>query len=255
VGVVAAAFVFTAGQAAAEGLAPPSKIAAPQPVGPNWNGFYVGLGIGGGALVADKPVYWQECEYDCGAGWVPSGDPYTLSNTEYGGQGLFGTVSIGYDRLIRPGWVAGVFADYDFGSSISSDNYNPFLGSYSIDHNYSWAVGARLGFLASPSTLIYGTAGYTQAQFETSAQYLSGFNSPTFQGYFVGAGIETFLRQNWTLKLEYRYSDFGSETVFDPECFGWYGAVGSDLDPETHTARLVLSYKFGQRSEGGSIKD
>jgi outer membrane immunogenic protein len=248
--------MFTAGQAAAEGLAPPSRIAAPAQPGPNWNGFYVGVGIGAGALVANKPVYWQDCDYQCGEGWVPSGDKYTVSDHEYGGEGIFGTVTIGYDRVIRPGWVAGVFVDYDFGSNISSESNVPLIGSLSIDHKYSWAIGGRLGYLVNPSTLIYGTAGYTQAEFETSAQYLSGFNSPTFSGYFVGAGIETFLRQNWTLKLEYRFSDFGTETVFDPECFGYFGAYSSDLDPSTHTARLVLSYKFGDRhAGGGSIKD
>jgi outer membrane immunogenic protein len=245
---VATAFIFTAGQAAAEGLPPTSRIAAPVPVGPNWNGFYVGVGIGAGALVADKSVYKQLCERDgyCGP-WVPS-EVVPVSSTEYGGEGVFGTVTVGFDRVIRPGWVAGAFADYDFGSTISSGS-----GAFSIDHNYTWAVGGRLGFLANPSTLIYGTAGYTQAEFEPSLQGWSGyFKSPTFAGYFVGAGIETFLRQDWTLKLEYRYSDFGSETVNDLEdCWD----KGTDLDPSTHTARLVLSYRFGHRAQGGSIKD
>jgi outer membrane immunogenic protein len=242
---VAAAFILTAGQAAAEGLAPPSRIAAPGPIGPNWNGFYVGVGIGAGALVAEKSLYKQLCERDgyCGP-WVPS-EVVPVSTTDYGGEGIFGTVALGFDRVIRPGWVAGAFVDYDFGSTISSGS-----GSFSIDHNYSWAVGGRLGFLANPSTLIYGTAGYTQAEFETSPQ---SFKSPTFAGYFVGAGIETFLRENWTLKLEYRYSDFGSETINELEdCWD----KGSDLDPSTHTARLVLSYRFGHRTAGGgSIKD
>jgi outer membrane immunogenic protein len=175
---------------------------------------------------------------------VPS-EVVPVSTTDYGGEGIFGTVALGFDRVIRPGWVAGAFVDYDFGSTISSGS-----GSFSIDHNYSWAVGGRLGFLANPSTLIYGTAGYTQAEFETSPQ---SFKSPTFAGYFVGAGIETFLRENWTLKLEYRYSDFGSETINELEdCWD----KGSDLDPSTHTARLVLSYRFGHRTAGGgSIKD
>jgi outer membrane immunogenic protein len=228
---VAAALLLSAGQAAADGMPTRGSVKAPAAAGPNWNGFYVGAGIGAGALVGDKPVYWGD------EAWYP-GEPYI--STEYGGEGIFGTVTVGYDHVIRPGWIVGVFADYDFGSSISSENLNvggqPY-GSASIDHNYAWAVGARLGFLASPSTLIYGTAGYTQTDLDVFS-----YGSTTFDGYFVGAGIETFLRQSWTLKLEYRYSDFGSERILDNPYF-----LSADLDPSTHTARLVLSYKFGHR--------
>jgi outer membrane immunogenic protein len=225
---VAAALILSAGQAAADGL--PSKghvKSAAAEAAPNWNGFYLGVGIGAGAFRADKPV---------------SIEGYELANTEFGGEGVFGTVTVGYDRVIRPGWVAGVFADYDFGSSMSSDSDLLLIGPFSIDHNFSWAIGARLGFLTNPGTLLYGTVGYTQAEFEPSARYLPGFfKSPTFDGYFVGAGVETFLRDNWTLKLEYRYSKFDDETIFS------YDGLKADLDPSTHTARLVLSYKFDHR--------
>jgi outer membrane immunogenic protein len=202
---VAAALILSAGQAAADGL--PSKRQARAPVaeaGPNWNGFYIGAGIGAGAVVHELSDYYSSAD-------------------SIGGEGIFGTVTVGYDRVIRPGWVAGVFTDFDF-SGISSD----FEG-VDIDHEYSWSVGGRLGVLANPGTLLYGTAGYTQAEFD-----FAGATSPTFDGYFVGAGIETFLHQNWTLKLEYRFSQFDDENVF-----------GTDVEPSLHTARLVLSYKFG----------
>ena len=135
--------------------------------------------------------------------------------------------------MLHPRWVVGVFADYDFGSQISADFSIPGY-SGSIDHNYSWAVGGRLGFLVTSSTLLYGTAGYTQANFD-----IGPFGSKTFAGYFAGAGVETLLSQSWSLKLEYRYSDFGSETFSD-------GPVTFDLDPSMHTARVVLSYKLGR---------
>jgi outer membrane immunogenic protein len=216
---VAAALIFTAGQAAAEGLPPTSRIRGPEPVAPNWTGFYLGVGVGAGAVVHDLSV---GC---CGH------EIFGLDGL--GGEGFFGTVTVGYDRVIRPGWVAGIFADYDFGSNISTD-VRIFGESGSIDHNHSWSVGGRLGFLANPSTLVYGTAGYTQAEFD-----FFGVTSKTFDGYFVGAGIETFLRQNWTLKLDYRFSQFNAETFDLGYCV--------DLEPSSHTARLVLSYKFGQR--------
>jgi outer membrane immunogenic protein len=220
---VAAALMLSAGPAAADGMRTKGSIkSAPAAAGPNWNGFYVGAGFGVGAVVHDVSV--SERNYE------PYGDESYRSVFGFdgiGGEGAFGTVSLGYDRVIRPGWVGGVFVDYDF-SGISTDSD---IGS--IDHDSSWALGARLGVLANPSTLLYATGGYTQAEFD-----ISGLGSQTYDGYFVGAGVETFLHQNWTLKLEYRFSQFGDETILDD-------GIKVDLEPSIHTARVVLSYKFG----------
>jgi outer membrane immunogenic protein len=243
---VAAAFIATAGPAAAEGLPPTSRIKAPGVVvGPSWNGFYVGAGIGAGALSQNLDGDKDKCIFQHFWWWSWKCDkpkeryPYAwtskpFEDSDTGDIGVFGTITLGYDRVLRPGWVGGVFADYDFGSNLSADVKIPYH-SGSLDHNYSWAIGGRLGYLVTPSTLLYGTGGYTQADFD-----VSDLGSKTFAGFFVGGGVETFLRQSWTLKLEYRYSQFESETFAD-------GPVTFDIDPSMHTARLVLSYKFGQR--------
>jgi outer membrane immunogenic protein len=222
---VAAALFLSAGQAAADGLPSKGYVRATEVSAvPNWNGFYVGLGIGAGAVVHDVglDVYGNSIGFD-----------------GVGGEGVFGTVVIGYDRVIRPGWVAGVFADYDFGSNIATDvsfSYGQGSRSFSLDQNYTWSVGGRLGFLTNPGTLVYGTAGYTQTEFD-----FFSLASKRFDGYFVGAGVETFLRPDWTLKLEYRYSQFDDTTLIDERCFNL------SVEPSEHTARVVLSYKLGHR--------
>ena len=58
--------------------------------------------------------------------------------------------------------------------------------------------------------------------------------------------METFLRQNWTLKLEYRFSQFGEETILDSH------HISADLEPSMHTARLILSYRFGHHDSRGA---
>jgi outer membrane immunogenic protein len=234
---VAAALMLSAGPAVADGLPSKGSIkAAPAAAGPNWNGFYVGVGIGAGAVVHDVSVEQKDkyCNWWKCSPWYES----SSSIDGIGGEGIFGTVTLGYDRVVRPGWVAGVFADYDF-SDISTDiSVNGVSGS--LDHTYSWAVGARLGFLTNPSTLLYGTAGYAQAEFD-----FGGGSSPTFDGYFVGAGIETFLRDNWTLRLEYRYTQLSEENIFTDD--KGLHRTQIDFEPSMHTARVVLSYKFGHR--------
>ncbi len=204
-------------------------------MGPAWGGFYVGVGLGAGTvsqdLSGDKEV-WRQVGWQCGrAQYTKSYEPFSDKDT--GDIGIFGTVTVGYDRKIREGWVGGVFADYDFGSNVSAD-VSIHKHSGSIDQNDAWSVGGRLGFLVTPSTLLYGTGGFTQASFD-----VGDFGSHTFNGYFVGAGVETVLRENWSLRLEYRYSDFGSENIIDTK------KLTADLEPSTHSARLVLIYKLG----------
>jgi outer membrane immunogenic protein len=117
------------------------------------------------------------------------------------------------------------------------------LFNASLDHKHSWSVGGRFGFLSSPATLWYRTAGYTQAEFDASSN-LGSFDLGTFSGYFVGAGVESRLVGGWSLRGEYRFSQFDSETVASIP-----GLLNVDFEPSMHTARLALTYKFGRRDE------
>lgn len=229
---VAAALFLSAGQAAADGLPSKSHIKGPEySAAPNWNGFYIGAGIGAGAAVSELSADFLGVN--------------VFNFDGIGSAGAFGIVTVGYDRVIAKGVVAGVFVDYDFGSNISSDvSIFGGLGGPTIpliDINSSWSVGGRLGVLTSPSTLIYGTAGYTWTDVEILGGFFPGLPS-SMEGYFVGAGIETFLHSNWTFKLEYRYTSYDTESLFSIP-----GLINVDLDTQTHAARAVLSYKFGHR--------
>lgn len=65
-------------------------------------------------------------------------------------------------------------------------------------------------------------------------------------GYFVGAGFEQDITRNFRLKVEYRFADYGSETLFDgpsPCCSSERIAVDSSV----HSVQLGLSYVFGHR--------
>jgi outer membrane immunogenic protein len=218
---VAAALFLSAGQAAADGLPSRSYVKGPDS-GPSWNGFSLGLGVGVSAAVTDVSIAGGIVEFD-----------------GIGGEGIFGTVSLGYDRAIAPGWVAGVFTDYDFGGA-QTELSIVGLNLLSLDQTYTWSIGARLGFLANAGTLIYGTAGYTQTELELNILGLS--LAETYSGYFLGAGVETFLNSRWTAKLEYRFSQFDGENPL-----AGIGAPSGliDFEPSTHAVRAVVSYKFG----------
>lgn len=210
-----------------------------------WSGIYIGAGVGYGTFVNNNLLLNAD-----GSVNTPAQDT--------GGNGGFGTVIAGYDHQIGDRLVLGAFADFDW-SSVKGTLHElgggaDLFGSLRQDH--AWAIGARAGFLASSKTLLYVSGGYTQAQFDgynaVSATGLTqrSANAQTYDGWFVGAGIETMLSDHLSLRLEYRHSDFERQTF---ERFntltGVPSTVSMSMDSTTDTARAVLSYKFGHRGE------
>jgi outer membrane immunogenic protein len=113
------------------------------------------------------------------------------------------------------------------------------------------SVGDRIGWLTSPDTLVYGLAAYTEGGYNLGATLGGGGGCETIcassgtdalnvdvdvSGYTLGAGLETRLKGDWTLKGEYRFTQFDDERTIDD--------VTIDGEASIHTARAVLSYRF-----------
>jgi outer membrane immunogenic protein len=124
----------------------------------------------------------------------------------------------------------------------------------------------RVGALLDPTLLIYGTGGLAFGEFKMSSQATTvaqtyrgavgtttnpiggptttvgaGFSdSKTKIGWTLGAGFEKKFSQNWSVKLEYLYLDFGTETFL----------AGTGLDTNVHlrdhVARVGVNYQFRQ---------
>jgi outer membrane immunogenic protein len=67
---------------------------------------------------------------------------------------------------------------------------------------------------------------------------LTGKNGEILIGPTVGGSIEWAFSDNWSLRGEYLYANYGRQTVAHPN-----GTVFR-ADFETHTARIALNYKF-----------
>lgn len=182
-----------------------------------WTGFYLGAGVGAASVVHDVSI----------DGFV--------GFDGIGAEGVFGSVIVGYDRMLTSRVVAGIFADYEFASNVSTDlSFGPV--GVSLEQKNTLSIGARLGLLSSPTTLWYGTAGYTQTEFELKA-FGDSASLPDFKGFFVGGGVESQLHGGWNLRAEYRFSQFDSESVFFDEL---------TFEPSSHSARVALTYKWGR---------
>lgn len=176
------------GAYAADLPAPPSApySKAPAVVSPltNWTGFYVGA-MGG------------------------YGDN---SNNQLGVKGGFGGGTIGYNWQFNT-IVVGLEADGAWASLTSSASAGGITATAKVDALST--VRGRVG-VAFDQVLLYGTAGFALAdtQLGASALGVGISDSKTLTGWTAGAGVEWMFMPHWSLKAEYLYRSFSSQTFF-----------------------------------------
>jgi outer membrane immunogenic protein len=215
-----------------------------QPPAPlyNWTGFYIFGGGGGGLWAADSNVVT-----------FPGSIPLTRDQ-RLGGSGWFGTVGAGYDWQFSS-WVAGIFADGQFGSirGSLSDPVNFIEGREKLRD--TWAAGVRLGYLVAPNVYSYVNAGYTGSEWSaTTMSSLAGggpvvATTPSFHrdGWFIGGGVENNLNifgitaPGWFMKTEYRSAFFDRITL--PETLVVPGSAVT-FKPWVQTISTSLVYRF-----------
>ena len=306
----------------------------------NWDGVYVGVGIGAGSFdytgsldifskkarrkIVEKcyqpsqPVTTQLTTYlpmmmmydPCGpygSGWFEVYDSGWEYSRKYYKESLsfendewhmFGTLQLGYDRLIHNRFLIGAFADVDiyqdadtsFNEKLYKYHYKVGKVAGDLEIESQLNIGGRLGFLLNPRILVYGVGGYTKLNLKGDVGvYLKGYHGypgayvgiavpDSLSGHFYGGGAELKLRENVSLKVEYRRSDLDFESAsakttnyktygpYPKDCYysnsvsslngGSYvcrktykkkrflkGGLG--LDGEVHSVRANLVFKLG----------
>ncbi|SRR5579871_5587444 len=183
-----------AGSAFAADLpAPPAApyTKAPAIVSPavNWSGFYIGA-MGG---------YGSENTSD-----------------QFGIKGGFAGGTVGYNWQFGQ-FVAGIEADgawADINNSVTQVvGVVPVTASAKVDALAT--VRGRFG-VAFDQVLLYGTGGLAIADTKLSASALglTFSDSQTMTGWTAGAGIEWMFLPHWSVKGEYLYRSFSSQTFF-----------------------------------------
>jgi outer membrane immunogenic protein len=243
-----AAIAAFSGSALAADL--PARAPMYQPPAPayNWTGFYFFGGAGGGVWDANTQAVS-----------TVTGICQTCVIQKQGGDGWFGTVGAGYDWQFGGDWVAGIFADGQFGSlkGTIQDQVNQTTGFIKNEDN--WAVGVRLGYLVAPTVYSYVNGGYSGANWNGTG-LVSSFtgaasgvhtNSFTQNGWFIGGGVENklalfgFLGPNWFMKTEYRAAYYNSRTI--NELVDGTGALAPNsitFKPLVQTISTSLVYRF-----------
>ena len=153
--------------------------------------------------------------------------------SSFDGDGFVGGVYAGYN-LQTDRFVYGLEADIG-GSGVDADGFNVATGSaISSDGNVFGSLRGRVGVAVDPF-LVFATGGVAASRNELS---LNGFSDEqTSVGYTVGAGVEAQVTDSITSRLEYRYSDYGSET-YD------LGNTSVSSGFDEHSIRAGIALKF-----------
>lgn len=251
-----AGFALTAGSAMAADLGFPFKAPPVPPAAISWTGCYVDGGLGYGLWNQDHTTSTTF------GGGIPG---TTISQTD-GGRGWLGRAGAGCDYQVAPRWVVGVLGDYDFMDLTGTNSpLEVSGGGFPLSANEketgAWYVGARIGYLLTPSILTYADAGYTEARFASQSLTTNlgvpiafGYPAHTYDGWFLGGGTETALAgfipglpAGLFLRTEYRFSSYEGYDL--PEIALATGAADGNIEHtrpyvQTITTGIVWRFNF-----------
>lgn len=230
----------------------------------DWTGFYVGgtTGYSWGRANVDGTFFQSPAypNYPADAAAVDSALTKRIS-----ANGFTDGVQVGYNFQTNS-IVWGLEVDFDYlaarGSKSGTFSFPSFPATLftinqSVSADWLLTVRPRIGFVSGRS-LIYGTGGLAVANYALTESniFCCGFvenlsYSSTKTGWVIGAGWESMLSHNWSVKAEYLYVDLGK--VGGPG-FLTPTPILPQIDILTHSEHLTLNilrvgvnYKFGSQ--------
>ena len=228
-----------------------------------WTGFYGGLNIGGGwdANGGQSGVLRPIMTRDTRLARRPSapGDYPNLfflpnGNTLGSQGGVVGGAQVGYNFQFNQ-FLIGAETDFQ-GTSLSGGGNNAPLTLFptfyqpgqrqlltpvgavtgaNISLPWFGTVRGRVGYLFTPTLLLYGTAGFAYGEVDAW-----GFNN-TRTGWTAGGGVEWMFAPHWSAKAEYLYVDLSSNGA-RTGTFGW--TYGNHFHPQLNVVRVGVNYHF-----------
>jgi len=162
---------------------------------------------------------YDSTHYDDGVAATPN----SLEGARVGG-------AIGYDVAIGDKFTIG--GELGGGITVSGDvTGTAGTTSYRLTGGRDLDASVRVGFKATPSTLIFAKGGYANSQFRlrTTVGGTTGNTvtkvSTDEDGWRIGGGVEQMLTDHIYAKAEYRYTNYGD-------------------DVSRHQALVGLGYRF-----------
>lgn len=247
----------------------PARGPAPAPIfvqGFSWTGFYVGANIGYGwgqsktRTALDPTSSWAVEAPAFRTGWA------ALSNGTTNPSGVLGGIQAGYNYQMNS-IVLGLEADINLsgmkGNSTTFGAPTPpgpptYTWMRSAKNDWFLTLRPRIG-VTFDRTLVYVTGGLAVGDIKGDWSVLgsngyskAGSVNKTKAGWTIGGGVEQAINQNWSVKLEYLYTDLGRVdyasfyrpgSTFAPPGANYRELLSQDL--KFHTVRVGVNYRFG----------
>jgi outer membrane immunogenic protein len=226
----AALVLASAGSAGAADLKLPAKAPPWSPIF-SWTGFYAGAGVGYAWGRDTTTEYLTGTNIFTGLKWdyAPKG---AVGGLYAGGNYQTGAIVFGLETDIELARIESGFHDPAAGGA----------GNTKID--WQGSLRGRLGF-AADKALFYGTGGLAYADISHTYKNLVAGSTETTTGirtgWTAGAGVEVAMTQNFLVRAEYRYTDFGDYRFDSVVTFP--GLTGQQA-PRLSTVRVGAAYKF-----------
>jgi outer membrane immunogenic protein len=177
---------------------------------------------------------------------------WAFSNRNKNSAGVVGGGQIGFNYQFAAPIVVGVETDFQ-GTSLGSNNSNWGYGSGGARLTWFGTVRGRLGWLVTPTLLLYGTGGFAYGQVQGGGW--ARFSS-VGTGWTAGGGVEWMFMPNWSAKVEYLYTDLGNFNRNAGWLTGGYGdwgwvSGGGDRQFRFNTVRAGVNWHFNFGGTGG----
>jgi outer membrane immunogenic protein len=211
--------------------APPVYVPPPPPPIFSWTGAYVGGQIGYEWGTSSSNLF--PTAFGPGAG---------ASLGSYSPNGVVGGAHIGYNYQISQ-FVVGLEGDVN-GSDYHGSTSFGGLATQSTRTDVDGSIRGRVG-VAWDRALIYATGGAAFGPIRNSFTSFGGINdssSTTRVGWTVGGGVEYAITNNWSLRAEYRYTDYGNSTNVLVNNTG--SALATRSRDTDNRVQAGFSYKF-----------
>jgi len=277
VGAATAAFLGTAGSAAAGGMYEgEGSMKDPAPVAPIaiWSGLYIGGTVGFGTGDTSDRLDIETDEFDLDLGIVELdesfvgpleaflGNDYDMDGAVYGGF-------IGYNWQMNNA-VFGIEAGLN-GTGFDGYTNCAIIADCERELDYYGTVTGRLGYAVN-NLMFYGFGGVAWGDVESKAslfgesvddlvsdltegEYSSSLNqSKTHVGWTAGVGIEFAFTERFIAGVEYAHVDLGEEnySLFSADIPDGDGFVSVDVDNKVDVSFDVIkvraSYKLWDRT-------
>jgi outer membrane immunogenic protein len=192
----------------------------------------------------------------------PTVGPLNVSSGSNSASGWLAGAQIGYNYQIK-NWVLGVEGEVSW-TGLKGSNADPSHHDINqTDTDFVGVLGGRFGY-AWDRVLLYGKAGGAWANDKysvfTNTTFSVGNGSPAPVtvtsgtlvddatvnrfGYMLGAGVEYALTQQWSVKAEYEYLDFGRQRTTLTPTTTVVSPFDEDIRQTIQIAEIGFNYKL-----------